>query len=234
MQPVINMIKDAKQNHARKNAVHATAINQMLVKSMTGVVLVAGLIFSAQSLFAKEAATTSQTAGSVKSTLLYISPNEYNHSVRLLHPYYDYWFEQGPLVEPIALSAFQTAGQEVAMCKANETADQIIRVKPSLFYNPQLRVFHSRVMATVYSGSGEQLASYVGEAQQQGFMAVNHATKMHLNKAYTAAMEDLMQKMAKGETTDTKTPLSGAKVAEAKTLPCGLIGQQAEPRIGFY
>jgi len=40
--------------------------------------------------------------------------------------------------------------------------------------------------------------------------------------------------MAKGETTDTKTPLSGAKVAEAKTLPCGLIGQQAEPRIGFY
>ncbi len=50
MQPVINMIKDAKQNHARKNqarknAVHATAINQMLVKSMTGVVLVAGLIF---------------------------------------------------------------------------------------------------------------------------------------------------------------------------------------------
>jgi hypothetical protein len=234
MQPIINNTKDAPLNRASKNATDKIALNQMLDKYMTGVVLVAGLIFSAQYVFAKEGATTTQGIQTEKSSLLYISPNDYNYSVRLLHPYYDYWFEQGPLVEPIALLAFQTAGLNISMCKANETADQVIRVKPSLFYNPQLRVFHSRVIATLYSGSGEQLETYVGEAQQQGFMAVNHATKMHLNKAYAAAMEDLMEKIASGATTEVKAKVNTVNVYDAKILPCGFIGQQAEPRIGFY
>lgn len=207
-----------------------------VMRLMAGAMLLAGLMMASSHVLAKEAKTDTAQTQNAKSTLIYISPNEYNHSVRLLHPYYDYWFAQGPLVEPIALSAFQTAGENVSLCKANETADEVIRVKPSLFYNPQLRIFYSRLVATVYSGNGEQLATYTGEGQQQGFMAINHATTMHLNKAYAAAMDNLLQKMAAGKTTDAKAPLAGTKVAGAdnKTLPCGLIGQQAEPRIGFF
>ena len=54
-------------------------------------------------------------AESNTKALLYISPNDYNYSVHLLAPYYEYWFEQGPLVEPIALKALQEKHGEMAL-----------------------------------------------------------------------------------------------------------------------
>lgn len=165
------------------------------------------------------------------STLLYISPNDYKYSVHLLHPYYNYWFEQGPLVEPIALSALKAENSDANLCQANETADKIIRVTPSLFYNPQLQMYYSKLTATVYSGSGNVLATYVGEGKQHGFTAVNHAITMHLSKAYSAAMQDLMTKIDAGKLTEDKT---AANLAAQTKLPCGLIGAQAEPKVGYY
>lgn len=166
---------------------------------------------------------------SKSSTLLYISPTEYNHSVRLLSPYYDYWFEQGPIVEPIALQALKANDASLSMCKANETADTIIRLKPRLFYNPQMRVFYSKLEATVYNGGGELIGNYAGEAQQQGFASIDHATSYHIKKAYALAMKDLMNKI------DLKADSKiDGKTASASKLPCGLIGAQAEPVFNFY
>ena len=189
-------------------------------------VMFIGSIFSGFMLVNPAQAVEATTVSKAK-TLLYISPAEYNYSVRLLHPYYDYWFTQGPIVAPIAEAALKAKEADTQLCTANETADEIIRVKPSLFYNPQLRVFHSKLVATVYAGNGNQLATYTGEGQQQGFMAVDHAITMHLNKAYQAAMDDLMTKLAKRELTPQVTSAS-------QYLPCGLIGAQAEPRVSFY
>lgn len=165
-------------------------------------------------------------AESKAKTLLYISPNDYKYSVHLSHPYYDYWFEQGPLVAPIALDALKAKLGDVGLCTANETADTIIRIKPYIFYNPQMRVYHSKLVATIYSGAGYVLGSYVAEAQQQGFNSVDIATQFHLKKAYALAMQQLM----------TKLPVQhmpeGAK-AENK-LPCGMIGAQEEAKVNFY
>ncbi|MES2182692.1 MAG: hypothetical protein V4493_11415 [Pseudomonadota bacterium] len=172
------------------------------------------------------AATGAYASESKTNTLLYISPNDYNYSVHLLHPYYDYWFEQGPLVEPIALNALKAKDSESALCKANETANTIIRVKPSVFYNPQLRVYHSKLVATVYSGGGNVLGTYVGEAQQLGANSVDNGITYSLNKVYTLAMQDLMTKLK----IDTVT---GGASHETK-LPCGLIGAQAETKVNFY
>lgn len=158
--------------------------------------------------------------------LLYISQNDYQYSIRLLHPYYDYWFEQGPIVEPIALNAFNLKYDGVRICTANETAETIIRIKPSLFYNPQMRVYHSKIVATVYSGGGIIIGTYVGEAQQQGFISVDNGTKYHINRVYTLAMQDLMAKL------EVK-PLPENLKVENK-LPCGLIGSQEQPKINFY
>ena len=182
----------------------------------------AGLLLISLNLFVAQASA---------NTLLYISPNDYKYSVHLLHPYYDYWFEQGPIVEPIALSALKAQNSNASLCQANETADKVIRVTPSLFYNPQLRMYHSRLSATVYSGSGNVLGNYVGEGKQLGYTQVNHAINMHLSKAYSAAMQDLMAKIDAGKTADDKT---AANLATQAKLPCGLIGAQAEPRINYY
>ncbi len=170
--------------------------------------------------------TNSQAAEPQAKTLLYISPNDYNYSVHLLHPYYDYWFEQGPLVQPVALAALKEKFGDVGLCKANEMADTIIKIKPYLFYNPQLQVYHSKLVATVYSGNGHLYGTYVGEAQQQGFISVDIGTKSHITKAYAAAMQQLM----------TKLPLNQAAV-EAKLetkLPCAMIGAQGEARVNLY
>ncbi|MDO9205949.1 hypothetical protein [Methylotenera sp.] len=169
---------------------------------------------------------SASAAESKAGTLLYISPNDYQYSVRLLHPYYDYWFEQGPIVEPIALKALNIKYGEVSICTANETADTIIRIKPNLFYNPQMRVYHSKIVATVYSGGGSVMGTYVGQAQQQGFISVDNGTNYHINKVYTLAMQDLTAKL------EVK-PLPENVKAENK-LPCGLIGAQEQPKINFY
>lgn len=160
------------------------------------------------------------------STLLYISPNDYNYSVHLLSPYYDYWFEQGPVVEPIAITALQQKDQQTSICKANETADRIVRITPHVFYNPQMHVYHSKLEATIYSGSGNVLGNYVGEAQQLGNVSFDNGTRKSLNKAYTSAMQDLMSKIDLNATVP-------AKSGESK-LPCGMVGAQAEPKINFY
>ncbi|OIQ85042.1 hypothetical protein GALL_331140 [mine drainage metagenome] len=139
--------------------------------------------------------TSVHAAETSTDALLYISPNYYKHSVHLLHPYYTYWFEQGPLVEPIALQALQAKGLALKICTGNETADTIISIKPSVFYNSQMRMYHGKMEATLYSGSGKMLGRYVGEAQQLGYTSVDHAITYLLNKVYTAAMQNLMTKL---------------------------------------
>lgn len=167
-----------------------------------------------------------RSAESKQSALLYISPNDYNYSVHLLHPYYDFWFEQGPLVAPIALAMLKEKFEDIALCKANETADTVIKIKPQLFYNPQMRVYHSKLVATVYSGAGHFLGTYVGEAQQQGFSSVDIAIKLHLNKVYSAAMQQLMTKLPHNQAPREAKPYT--------SLPCAMIGAQAEAGVNFY
>lgn len=170
--------------------------------------------------------TSVYAAESTTKTLLYISPNDYNYSVHLLAPYYDYWFAQGPLIEPVVLKALQEKYGEIVLCQANETAETIIRIKPSVFYNPQMHVYHSKLIATVFSGKGDVLGTYVGEAQQLGFTSFDNGTKYHLNKVYGLAMQDLMTKLS-------INPSSDSVKSEAK-LPCGLIGALNDTKISFY
>ena len=172
------------------------------------------------------AASSAQAVEAKSSTLLYISPNEYNYSVHLLSPYYDYWFAQGPVVEPIAYQALQSKNGDLALCKANETADRIIRITPHVFYNPQMHVYHSKLEATVYSGGGNVLGNYVGEAQQQGYTSFDNGTRYNINKAYKLAMQDLMTKI-------DINPAS-APAETGNKLPCGLIGAENKPIINFY
>jgi hypothetical protein len=181
------------------------------------------------SLFAMTAVTASAAEPIVKPTssvLLLISPHDYNYSAHIGTPYYSYWFEQGPIVEPIAFKALQAKASELAMCTGNETASSIVRIKPYLFFNLQLGVYHSKLEATVYSGGGSELGRYVGEAQQLGSINSDASVKYSLNKVYALAMQDLMTKL------EIKALPANAK-AEAM-LPCRLIAGQAEARFSFY
>jgi len=160
------------------------------------------------------------------NTLLYISPTYYQHSVRLLHPFYDYWFTQGPLVEPIALQALQAQDPNLQLCQAGKTAHRVIRITPNIFYNPQMRVYYSQIDANVYSGGGSLLGTYVGKASQQGNMSVDNGLQNHLKSAYALAMQDLMKKI-------NMNPNAIETDSEVK-LSCSIIGAQVEPKINVY
>jgi hypothetical protein len=160
------------------------------------------------------------------SVLLLISPHDYKYSVHIGAPYYNYWFEQGPIVEPIAFKALQAQYGGLEMCTGNETAKTIVRIKPYLFFNLQLSVYHSKLEATVYSAGGSELGRYIGEAQQMGVINGDVSVKYNLNKVYTLAMQDLMTKLKIQPATDAAKTES--------TLPCRLIAGQDEARFSFY
>lgn len=176
------------------------------------------------SVFAITMGSASIAFAAKTNMLLYISPSDYKYSVHLLHPYYNFWFEQGPLLEPIALQALKTKDSEVKMCTGNESANIIIRIKPHVFYNPQMSVYHSKLEATVYTGSGQVLGNYVGKAQQYGFTVSDITLNYNLNKVYNLAMQDLMAKL-KVDVVNEKT---------ASQLPCAIVGGQDQTKINFY
>ena len=193
-----------------------------LYRNHISVVALLALSVAWSSVIAADAPITKSNV----DTLLFISPNDYSYSVRLLHPYYDYWFAQGPLLEPVALKALQKDTPEIGLCKANETANTIIRIKPHLFYNPQMQVYHSKLVATAYSGDGQLLGTYVGEAQQLGLAGLDNAAQTYIQRSYQRAMQDLLTKLSVAK-------LAEHPVAEHK-LPCAMIGGQEEPKISFY
>jgi len=160
------------------------------------------------------------------SVLFLISPHDYKYSAHIGVPYYSYWFEQGPIVEPIAFKALQAEDISLKMCTGNETANSIIRIKPYIFFNLQLGVYHSKLEATLYSGDGSERGRYVGEAQQMGSINGLASVKYSLNKVYTRAMQDLMTKL------DVKS--LAATAMTATMLPCRLIAGQTEARFSFY
>jgi len=162
-------------------------------------------------------------------TLLYISPLEYNHSVQLLTPYDDgYWFEQGPLVEPVAFAALKAQAADLAMCNGSETADTIIKINPYMFYNPWPGTYYATLVATVYAASGETLGVYKGEGKHSapGPALLKITIPSSLSRSYESAMEDLMTKLK-------IKPMAERKEVET-VLPCGIIGSQLEPRFNIH
>lgn len=162
-------------------------------------------------------------------TLLYISPLDYNHSVQLLTPYHDgYWFEQGPLVEPVAFAALKSQESDLAMCNGSETADTIIKVKPYMFYNPWPGTYYATLVATVYAASGETLGVYTGKGKHiaPGPALLRINVPSNLSRAYELAMEDLMTQLK-------IKPMAERKKVET-VLPCGIIGSQLEPRFSIH
>lgn len=185
----------------------------MLIPLKSILQTVFGLLLVSTSIF-------SQANASSKDMVVYIDPTFYQHHERLLHPYYNYWFSQGPTFESVALQALETQSSPVKLCQAGQLAKQVISLSPTMFYNPQLRVYYSTIKAHVYAGDGTLLGEYQGEGEQQGFQSVDVGLQGHMKGAYVAAMQDLMQKIRFDQ---DKTANSNVQ------LPCQIVGAQTKP-----
>jgi hypothetical protein len=126
--------------------------------------------------------------------LLYIQPVEYTNSINVMNYYSKaYWFEQGPLVEPLAVKQFNAAFSPVTMCEVGRSAKMIVWLQPRMFYNPQLQMFHGQITAHVYTGKGELKSSYVGKSKVHGFIDIK--PEKWLNKSYEQAISKVVNKI---------------------------------------
>lgn len=158
-------------------------------------------------------------AAPVSNALVYIDQREYTHEIKLWHSYYDYWYSQGPVVEPIVQRELGSLFAETAMCEGNQSADVVVWVRPRMFYNPHMTTFYGTMIVHVYSGSGRLLGGYKGEAQSLGFLDVVPAQR--INEAYALAMRDVVRQM------QADAPLQEVFTRELPEhearLSCGLI-----------
>lgn len=125
--------------------------------------------------------------------LIYISPQEYTHSVKLWQYYYDYWFEQGPAVEPLAKAMLAEEFGEVSMCTAGSDGKSLVWIKPRMYYNPQMKTFYGEITANTFTSNGEPLAEYVGESKKHGFLDI--LPQQQIEGVYKTAMHNLVAKM---------------------------------------
>jgi len=151
--------------------------------------------------------------------LVYIAPQYYEHEIKLWHFYYDYWFNQGEMVEPIALNALQPLFAGADLCRGGEAADMIVTIKPQMFYNPHMSMFYGDIEAHIYSGSGKPIATYHAETQSSGFLDVKPEAKVQ------AVYQDTMQKIVSQMQADPAlTVLATQGLPEAETkMPCEMV-----------
>lgn len=157
-------------------------------------------------------------------TSLYINTNVYKLHGHLLSPFREHWFDQAALFEPAAKKIFQEKYPDLNMCQSGATASRVIKLTPDVFYNPQMRVLHGKVTASVYSGGGTLLGAYVGKSQLP--TSIDVGIDRNIEKTYAAALQDLVKNLS-------LSPQAYEVESEVK-LPCNVVGAQQEPRSGFY
>lgn len=125
---------------------------------------------------------------------LHIAKTHYLHPVRLLHPYLDVWHMKGPLAEQAAMPALQQRFSNVNECNNETEANVVLLLEPHMFYNPQLQVFHAEYIARAYTNTGEPITRIKEQAEQVG--ALDIAPDFYMKKAYTKAINKLIEKLA--------------------------------------
>ena len=140
----------------------------------------------------------------------------------------DYWFEQGPVVEPLALKQFNASFSPVTMCEAGRSAKMIVWLQPRMFYNPQLQMFHGQITANVYTGKGELKTSYVGKSKVHGFVDIK--PEKWIEKSYEQAISKVVNKIKADKDLQQ---LMGANDQSATMdgVSCGIVSSFPIPKV---
>jgi len=152
--------------------------------------------------------------------VVHIDAVEYTNPIRLWHPYFDYWYHQGPLFEDVALEKLQHDYHQVAMCEAEQSGKVLLWLKPKMFFNPQVQMFYGKVTAIAYTGIGQHFATYEAESGVWGF--INQQTETRVKESYALAMDGIIQKIKSDPNFQTKLDAAGDALKTAPS-PCSMI-----------
>ena len=159
--------------------------------------------------------------------LMYIQPIEYSNPIYLWHPYDGHWVYQGPLLEAQAMAKFSQVYGDVGLCEGNQSGKTLVWLQPRIFYNPQVEIFYGKVTASVYTGMGTFVASYVGESSLHGYL--NLKTDDSVERTYALAIDTVLEKMLAD--TALQGMMATARSASADATPCSMVTLLPIPKI---
>lgn len=144
--------------------------------------------------------------------VVHIAGVHYQHPVRLLHPYIDFWHMKGPMAEKVAFKVLDKQFDNLKLCKNSTNVNAVLMLEPHMFYNAQLNVFHAEFIARVYTKTLEPILTIKKQAQQIG--QLNIKPDFYMEKAYTKAMEKVVKKLVADQTLITALTNSQNNTAE--------------------
>lgn len=159
--------------------------------------------------------------------LIYIHPQEYSHQIKLWHYFHDYWFSQGPVVEPLAKEMLGKAYGEVSICEGNQSGKVLVWLQPRMYYNPQVQVYYGKITVNAYTGIGKLIGSYVGESKKYGFLDV-YADRQ-VSVAYQLALQNAIDKMK----ADRSLQAAIDNPAAGPDTPCSMVTLLPNPGLRF-
>lgn len=151
--------------------------------------------------------------------LVYINPKEYTHEILLRHPYYEYWYSQGPQVEILAKQKLGAEFGDVSMCEGYSSAKTVVWIKPSMFYNPIVKTYYGKIVAEVFAGNGKSLGTYTAKAQRTGQIDIDTAGL--INATYTSAMSNLVKQMT--ASSSIHDALTNVATGNDVSVPCANV-----------
>ncbi len=173
--------------------------------------LALGMVLSAS-------AWAAQPVAAKADVVLYIQPVEFTNPIKLWHPYADYWFYQGPLVEEAALKKLGETYGKVEVCDANQSGKMLVWLQPKMFYNPQVQQFYGKVTAEVYTGIGKHLGTYVGQANVHGFLGFRAEDK--IQQSYALAIDDAVNRMKADSALQNQIATDASR---PDSTPCSMV-----------
>lgn len=155
------------------------------------------------------------------SVLIYISPDKYNHPLRIgLLPYYSHWVKQGEVAEKVASKALEKHFSKVGMCEAGLSSDIVVWVKPRLIYNPGVGRYYAMLKVQFHLGDGSPLATYKAVGEQDGNIGSAYVDET-IDKAFGVAMENIESLFVNDAT--LQQAISTAKDKGFPHSPCGMV-----------
>lgn len=181
-----------------------------------------GLIFTLLTL------TVSSAMAEDKPTLLiYQSPQEYTHEVRIgMMPYYARWVLKGPSVNAAALAAFGPHFAEVGRCDGASGADVLVWLRPSINYNPVSHSYYAKVTGQFHLGNGKYLGTLKATAEQPGSIQTVYADQL-VRKAFDTAMQDIARQYVADSA--LQQSVAEARAGDMTKAPCAIIGAIPNP-----
>ena len=161
------------------------------------------------------------------SLLIYQSPQEYTHEVRMgMMPYFSRWVLKGPSADAAALEAFAPHFSEIGRCDGGSGADVLMWLRPRISYNPVSSTFYAQVSAQVHLGSGKYLTTLKATAEQPGPIQSIYADAL-IRKAFDGAMQQIASQYAADA--QLQASIAEARAKEMTKAPCAIIGAVPNP-----